>query len=89
MKYLSSKAVVMGAVALAAGDSMVGGVSGAEKGSFLETFTSESFSAGWSYSDGEKYTGRFAVETIVEGTDDTGLKVGCVLTRATGNGFLD
>jgi len=76
MKYLSSKAVVMGAVALAASDPLGGGVSAsAGEGSYLETFTVESFSSGWSYSNGEKYTGRFAVETIVEGTDDTGLKV--------------
>jgi len=73
MKYLSSKAVAVGAVALAAGDL---GVSAGDGSSFLETFTATSWEESWSYSSAEKYTGKFAVESMVEGTDDTGLKVG-------------
>lgn len=73
MKYLSSKAAVIGVVALAAGDL---GVSAGDGSSFLETFTATSWEESWSYSSDEKYNGKFAVETMVEGTDDTGLKVG-------------
>eukprot|EP00889_Picochlorum_renovo_P008748 jgi/Picre1/35778/NNA_003238.t1 len=41
---------------------------------FHETF-SESWEERWIYSTGEKYTGRFAVETTLEGSDNTALKV--------------
>ena len=70
MKYSSSAAVVGAAVALAAGASA--------DGSFHEEFTVASWEENWSYSNAEKYTGKFAVETMVTGTDDTGLKVGSI-----------
>ena len=72
-RYLKLVVEPGGAVALAAGDL---GVSAGDGSSFLETFTATSWEESWSYSSAEKYTGKFAVESMVEGTDDTGLKVG-------------
>jgi calnexin len=64
--YYSSKALLV---------SVLAGHAAASSSGFLETFTSESWSERWSYSSAEKYTGKFAIESTLEGFDNTGLKV--------------